>query len=50
MSFIGTFDYLAPEMLDMEPYTNSVDWWSLGIITYELIVGFPTFLDVSNNN
>lgn len=49
-TFIGTFDYLAPEILDSEPYTKSVDWWSLGIITYELIVGFPTFLDLSNQN
>ena len=48
MTFTGTFDYLAPELLDGEPYGKPVDWWAIGVLTYELIVGFPTFLDVSS--
>ena len=40
----GLPEYLAPEMLSGdEGYSFSIDWWALGIITYELIVGFPPF-------
>ena len=42
-SYCGTSQYLAPEMLNSEKYSYTVDWWSLGILTYEMIVGFPPF-------
>ena len=34
---------MAPEMLEQKVYTYSVDWWALGVLTYEFIVGFPPF-------
>mmetsp|Transcript_1195 Transcript_1195/g.1692 ORF Transcript_1195/g.1692 Transcript_1195/m.1692 type:complete len:347 (-) Transcript_1195:243-1283(-) len=43
----GTPQYLAPEIVLGEPYGFEVDWWALGILMYEMIVGNPPFLDVS---
>ena len=40
---IGTTDYMPPEMVARKPYSNSVDNWSLGILIYEMICGFPPF-------
>lgn len=39
----GTLDYLPPEMVAGEPHGEAVDIWSLGILTYEFIVGRPPF-------
>lgn len=35
----GTPDYLAPEIIRSQGYTKAVDWWSLGVLIYELITG-----------
>ncbi|KAG1655064.1 putative serine/threonine-protein kinase [Nymphon striatum] len=35
----GTIQYMAPEILNMTSYTHAVDWWSLGIIMYALLMG-----------
>lgn len=39
----GTPNYLAPEILLCEPCGQAGDWWALGAITYEMLVGVPPF-------
>ena len=43
----GTPEYLAPEIIKGEKkgYGKSVDWWALGILFYEMLVGYPPFYD-----
>lgn len=41
----GTPEYMAPEMLKMEGHSFPVDWWALGTLTYELLVGEPPFYE-----
>lgn len=44
-SFLGTRGYLAPEMLQRQAYTRSVDMWALGVIVYVLLCGCLPFND-----
>uniref|UniRef100_A0A7S2P163 Uncharacterized protein n=1 Tax=Zooxanthella nutricula TaxID=1333877 RepID=A0A7S2P163_9DINO len=39
----GTPDYFAPELITSMGHTNAVDWWTLGILTFELMSGHPPF-------
>ncbi|OMH83915.1 Serine/threonine-protein kinase ark1 [Zancudomyces culisetae] len=43
----GTLDYLPPEMVEGKDHTNEVDLWSLGVLTYEFLVGIPPFEELS---
>ncbi|XP_063699009.1 inhibitor of nuclear factor kappa-B kinase subunit alpha [Culicoides brevitarsis] len=43
-SFVGTMEYLAPELLHGGKYSNSVDYWSFGVIAFEIICGMRPFL------
>lgn len=43
-SFVGTMEYLAPELLTTGKYSNSVDYWSFGILAFEIICGVRPFL------
>ena len=42
-STVGTPDYIAPEVFGQTGYNETVDWWSAGVILYEMLVGCPPF-------
>lgn len=46
----GTPEYLAPEIIISCGYNHSVDWWALGILLYEMLVGYPPFYDSNPMN
>lgn len=43
MSFVGTHEYLAPEIIKGEGHGSAVDWWTFGIFLYELLYGKTPF-------
>jgi protein-serine/threonine kinase len=42
-SRVGSPDYVAVETIRQDGYTKAVDWWSVGVIMYECLVGYPPF-------
>jgi protein kinase A len=41
----GTPEYLAPEVIQSKGHGKAVDWWTMGILLYEFIAGYPPFYD-----
>ena len=48
-SFVGTDEYIAPEVITCRGYSSSVDWWSLGIFVYEMSYGCTPFASKNRN-
>ncbi|KAB5541674.1 hypothetical protein DKX38_014648 [Salix brachista] len=48
MSFVGTHEYLAPEIVSGEGHGSPVDWWTLGIFMFELFYGVTPFRGVDH--
>ena len=46
-TYCGTFDYVAPEILEGSEYDTTVDLWCLGVLAYELLVGKAPFYHIS---
>ena len=42
-STVGTPDYIAPEVFGRGGYDETVDWWSMGVLFFEMVVGYPPF-------
>ena len=42
-SFIGTMEYMAPEVIQGKGHGKDVDWWSVGILLFEMMTGMPPF-------
>ncbi|KAI5055741.1 hypothetical protein GOP47_0029262 [Adiantum capillus-veneris] len=48
LSFVGTHEYLAPEIIKGEGHGSAVDWWTFGIFLYELLQGKTPFKGAGN--
>jgi len=48
-TMVGTPDYMAPEVIDCSGHTRSVDWWTLGVLLFELLAGHAPFESKTGN-
>lgn len=49
-SFVGTVEYIAPEVIRGNGHTSAVDWWTLGILLYEMLFGTTPFKGENRND
>ena len=50
LSDVGSLLYVAPEVIEKKIYGPEIDWWSVGILFYEMLVGFPPFWSKNDND